>query len=169
MANTAEYNDEEARELLTENNSRVGFNHWYVYQCADTTETRGKRGARMPPCGYHNVRATKHPIGDYHNPQGAPCKNCGRRQRLNAGIVRFCDAWVQEPLYSVGRGGRRYRTPHLQDTTTPDRKARKEWAVTLAEQLNRSRLVISPNALEQSAEIYGTIPKTIEERGESNE
>ena len=164
MANTAEYNDEEARELLTENNSRVGFNHWYVYQCADTTETRGKRGVRKPPCGYHNVRATKCPIGDYHNPQGAPCKNCGRRQRLNAGIVRFCDSWVQEPMYAKqhGRGGKMFRTQYLQDSTIPDRKARKEWAVTLAEQLNRSRLVISPNALEQSGE-------TIEQRGETNE
>jgi hypothetical protein len=164
MANTAEINDKEARELLTENNSRVGFNHWYVYQCADTTETRGKRGVRKPPCGYHNVRATKCPIGDYHNPQGAPCKNCGRRQRLNAGIVRFCDAWVQEPMYAKqhGRGGKMFRTQYLQDSTIPDRKARKEWAVTLAEQLNRSRLVISPNALEQSGE-------TIEQRGETNE
>jgi hypothetical protein len=164
MANTAEINDKEARELLTENNSRVGFNHWYVYQCADTTETRGKRGVRKPPCGYHNVRATKCPIGDYHNPQGAPCKNCGRRQRLNAGIVRFCDSWVQEPMYAKqhGRGGKMFRTQYLQDSTIPDRKARKEWAVTLAEQLNRSRLVISPNALEQSGE-------TIEQRGETNE
>jgi hypothetical protein len=167
MAQTAGINDEEARELLTENNSRrppVGFNHWYVYQCADTTETRGKRGVRKPPCGYHNVRATKCPIGDYHNPQGAPCKNCGRRQRLNAGIVRFCDSWVQEPMYAKqhGRGGKMFRTQYLQDSTIPDRKARKEWAVTLAEQLNRSRLVISPNALEQSGE-------TIEQRGETNE
>jgi len=61
-----------------------------------------------------------------------------------------------------GRGGKMFRTQYLQDSTIPDRKARKEWAVTLAEQLNRSRLVISPNALEQSGE-------TIEQRGETNE
>lgn len=61
MEQTPENNDEEARVLLKETNSRrppVGFTHWYVYQCADTTETRGERGARMPPCGYYNVRAT---------------------------------------------------------------------------------------------------------------
>jgi hypothetical protein len=148
----------------------VGFTHWYVYECADTTETRGKRGARKPPCGHFNVRATKHPIGDYHNPQGAPCKNCGRRQRLNAGIVRFNDAWIQEPNYGRNYAtGERYRTGHWQDSNIPDRKARKQWALSLAEQLNAHRLVKSPNAIEQSAEIFGTIPETIEERGESNE
>jgi len=145
----------------------VGFTHWYVYECADTTETRGKRGARKPPCGHFNVRATKHPIGDYHNPQGAPCKNCGRRQRLNAGIVRFNDAWIQEPetLRRVS-DGERYRTGRRKDSNIPDRKARKQWALSLAEQLNAHRLVKSPNAIEQSAEIFGTIPETIEERGD---
>lgn len=148
----------------------VGFRHWYIYECADTTETRGKRGARKPPCGHINVRATKYPIDEYHNPQGAPCKNCGRRQRLNKGIVKSNDAWIQEPFFSIHHvTGERYRTGEYKDSTIPDLKTRKQWALSVAEQMNAHRLVKSPNALEQSGETIETIPETIEERGESNE
>jgi len=160
------------RNPSEETNKRppVGFRHWYVYECADTTETRGKRGARKPPCGHFNVRATKYPIDEYHNPQGAPCQNCGRRQRLNKGIVKSNDAWIQEKKYWLKHGtNERYFDGQYKDSTIPDLKTRKQWALSLAEQMNAPRLVKSPNALEQSGETIETIPETIEERGESNE
>jgi len=160
------------RNPSEETNKRppVGFRHWYVYECADTTETRGKSADRKPPCGHFNVRATKYPIDEYHNPQGAPCKNCGRRQRLNKGIVKSNDAFIQEPFFSRHLvTGKRYPTGEYKDSTIPDLKARKQWALSVAEQMNAHRLVKSPNALEQSGETIETIPKTIEERGESNE
>jgi hypothetical protein len=158
------------RNPSEETNKRppVGFRHWYVYECADTTETRGKRGARKPPCGHFNVRATKYPIDEYHNPQGAPCQNCGRRQRLNKGIVKSNDAWIQEPVFGRNREtGVRYITNNpWQDSDIPNLKARKAWALSLAETMNAHRLAKSPNALEQTGETIEIIPETIEERGD---
>jgi len=34
------------------------------------------------------VRSTKVEISDEHRPQGSPCPYCGKRTRLNAGLVQ---------------------------------------------------------------------------------
>ena len=67
----------------------MAYNYWYAYECADSSETRGRRPSHEGGCGHWNVRGTKEPIYEDSTVQGSPCKNCGRRQRLNPGIVHM--------------------------------------------------------------------------------
>jgi hypothetical protein len=84
----------------------MAWNYWYAYECADSSETRGARpvgvGVKAPlttgGCGHWNVRGTREPIYDDSTVQGSPCKNCGRRQRLNPGIVH-----MRERKWDAGR------------------------------------------------------------------
>jgi hypothetical protein len=69
----------------------MAWNYWYAYECAPSSETRGRRSAHEGGCGHWNVRGTREPIYSDSTVQGSPCKNCGRRQRLNPGIVHMQD------------------------------------------------------------------------------
>ena len=61
--------------------------YWYAYECAPSSETRGRREAHDGGCGWWNVRGTNNPLDGRKDIQGSPCKKCGRRMRLNRGIV----------------------------------------------------------------------------------
>ena len=67
----------------------MAYNYWYYYKCAPSSETRGRRLAHDGGCGYWNVRGTKEPIYEDSTVQGSPCMRCGRRSRLNPGIVHM--------------------------------------------------------------------------------
>jgi len=66
---------------------KPAFDYWYYYQCTPSSETRGRRKAHEGGCGHFIPRGTKQPISETWKPQGNRCPNCGRRQRLNPGIV----------------------------------------------------------------------------------
>jgi len=115
----------------------MAWNYWYAYQCADSSETRGRRPSHEGGCGYWNVRGTRCPIYSDSTVQGSPCKNCGRRQRLNPGIVH-----MESPGIHEGR--------ILPDGTTVNNytsASRKAWAVEMAERENQQRHhnLTSPN------------------------
>lgn len=62
---------------------------WYTYTCAPSSITRGRRADHDKGCGWTCTRSTKEEITDEYRPQGAPCPQCGKKQRLNAGIVKW--------------------------------------------------------------------------------
>lgn len=160
-----------------ETKKTAGFTHFYVYNCVESTETRGrseKKGKNATvakkACGHPNRRNTKEPIDDQHRPQGKPCENCGRRQRLNEGI---CDEnsirkWEYH-LHHLGeermddgrvwtdKDGTRY--PSRSRTGPADVKARKEWAEREYERRKQEWLSRNSNGSESSDE-------TIEQGGE---
>ena len=140
-----------------ENKPLRGYQHWYVYVCSDSTETRGKRQGVKSGCGYANIRATKQPIDEHYNPQGAPCRHCGKRQRLNKGMLHSNDLNIRRNEYD------RYGTDlGFKDTGVPDLTARKQWANATAGEHNAAWLSKQPNLSEQS-------DATIEQGGESIE
>ena len=64
--------------------------YYYVYQCAPSSETRGRRADHDKGCGHWAVRMSRTDLSA-HWPkpvQTKPCKKCGKRQRLNWGTVR---------------------------------------------------------------------------------
>ena len=153
-------------------NKRRGFLHWYVYPCVDSTETRGQRTdkSRIPACGFTNVRKMKNPIGSesYNYPeQGAKCKNCGRRPRLNAGIMtenpinkyeyfthNHGDEWLSGKAWRIDG----VFHPSRSRTGPADVPARKQWALDEQARRNRAWARIYSPAIEEVAE-------TIEEIG----
>jgi len=159
---------------------RQPFAHFYVWRCVESTELRGSGGGsraeeygkeprgRIPACGWANIRRTKQPIDQQHRPQ-AQCDNCGRRPRLNAGMVEedailnweyYTDAttgteWRREGGWM--RGGVLYRSRSRKGA--PDIPARREWAEIRRDALNRALLSIRSDMIEQQGDI-------LEQRGE---
>lgn len=78
---------------------KPAFDYWYYYQCTPSSETRGRRKAHEGGCGHFVPRGTRQAITETWSPQGNPCPNCGRRQRLNPGIV------VEAAEYTNGSWG----------------------------------------------------------------
>jgi hypothetical protein len=164
-------------------NQRTGFLHWYVYPCVESTETRGMRKdqTRIPACGFTNIRKMKHPIGskDYNHPeQGAKCKNCGRRPRLNAGIMT--ENAINEYQYFIHNQGDEYSSGRgwVRDgvfygsrsrTGPADVEARKQWA--LDEQARRNQAWASnySTVIEEGIETNEQVASTNEEVGDLNE
>ena len=159
------------QETTTE---RTPFSHYYVWRCVDSTEVRGSGGGsrareygkeprpRIEACGWANIRRTKQPIDQQHRPQ-AQCEMCGRRPRLNAGLVdenpinqweyfehRNGDDWRAEGGWM--RGGVLYRSRSR--TGAPDIQARREWAEARRDALNEALLSIHSNTIEQPAESF---------------
>lgn len=154
---------------------RTPFSHFYVWRCVESTEVRGSGGgsrareygkeprARIPACGMANIRRTKQPIDQQHRPQ-AQCEHCGRRPRLNAGMVEESDArqWEYFEERTTGtdwraeggwmRGGVLYRSRSR--TGAPDIEARREWAETRRDAINEALLSIRSNTLEHPAESF---------------
>ena len=166
-------------------NKRKGFLHWYVYPCVESTETRGARKdqSRIPACGFTNVRKMKHPIGsnDYNHPeQGAKCKNCGRRPRLNAGIMdenainkyQYFEHIHGDEHMDGCRGwtnaeGVFYRSRSR--TGPADIPARKQWALDTQAYRNQAWARNYSTAIEEGTETNEQSASTIEERGDLNE
>ena len=171
-------------------NRRTGFTHWYVYPCVESTETRGSsktkgKNATVPKkaCGFTNVRKMKHPIGskDYNHPeQGAKCQNCGRRPRLNAGIMtenaineyQYFEHALGDENYGGDRGWRSadgvfYRSRSR--TGPADVQARKQWALDEQAYRNQAWARKSSNAIEKGTKTNEQSASTIEERGDLNE
>ena len=175
-------NGEDAR---ASDNRRTGFTHWYVYPCVESTETRGARTdqTRIPACGFTNVRKMKHPIGskDYNHPeQGAKCQNCGRRPRLNAGIMtenaineyQYFQHMHGDEHHGGDRGWRGadgvfYRSRSR--TGPADIPARKKWALDEQAYRNQAWARKSSIAIEEGTETNEQSASTIEERGDLNE
>ena len=65
--------------------------YWYWYQCAPSSETRGRRAVHDGGCGHWNVQSSNTLLDGRQAIQASPCANCGRRMRLNRGIVRMID------------------------------------------------------------------------------
>jgi len=170
-------NGEDAR---ASDNRRTGFTHWYVYPCVESTETRGARTdqTRIPACGFTNVRKMKHPIGskDYNHPeQGAKCQNCGRRPRLNAGIMtenairelQYFDDYRGEESGHWVKDGVHYRSRSR--TGPADIPARKQWALDTQAYRNQAWARNYSTAIEEGTETNEQSASTIEERGDLNE
>ena len=102
---------------------KPAFDHWYYYQCTPSSETRGRRDAHDGGCEHFNHRGTNQPITETWRPQGNPCKNCGRRQRLNPGIVE------EAPYYTNGSWG--YPMLAIE---------KQAWVIKKCDQLNAERL-----------------------------
>jgi hypothetical protein len=62
---------------------------YYTYVCSPSVETRGRRKDHDKGCGWTCTRSTRQEITDNYKPQGAPCPNCSKKQRLNAGMVKW--------------------------------------------------------------------------------
>ena len=154
----------------------AGFTHFYVYDCVESTETRGrseKKGKKATvakkACGHPNLRNTKEPIDEQHRPQGKPCENCGRRQRLNEGICKenpiqkweYHEHHLGEHRMDDGRVWRKdgVSYPSRSRTGPADIKARKEWACEEHQRRKQAWLSRNSNGSEYS-------DQTIEQGGE---
>lgn len=84
--------------------------HWYLYRCSPSSETRGRRLQHDGGCGHWNVFSTAKPLDAHYRPQASPCKECGRRQRLNLGIVRRVRDYDEKNAFQ-----RRYWALQMQD------------------------------------------------------
>ena len=161
----------------------AGFTHFYVYSCVESTETRGrseKKGKNATvakkACGHPNRRNTKEPIDDQHRPQGKPCENCGRRQRLNEGIcdenpIRKWEYHLDHTGTDRFYDGRVWRKdgvsyPSRSRTGPADVKARKEWAEREYEGRKQAWLSRNSNASEHSDQTIEQDGELIEQGGE---
>ena len=167
---------QEKEHSKMKNEAKAGYTHFYVYDCVESTETRGSSKTKgknhtvpKKACGYPNLRFTKKPIDDQHRPQGKPCDNCGRRQRLNGGIVSEnpINEWVYhthtrgEQWAGQGKAWLRDGVAHASRSRTgpADVKARQQWALDEYERRKQAWLSRCSNAIEHDAE-------TIEHGGE---
>jgi hypothetical protein len=117
----------------------MAYNYWYAYICSDSSETRGRRPSHEGGCGHWNVRSTREPIYDDSTVQGSPCKNCGRRQRLNPGML-----WEQKMPWQHG-----LVRPDGTVIDTFNRDTRKAWA---ERHVNRRNREINLNACRETWE-----------------
>ena len=67
-----------------ENKLALTRNFYYVFQCAQSTELRGRKF--VGGCGKWNVRKSKIALTKVRQMQGN-CKSCGRRPRINPRAV----------------------------------------------------------------------------------
>ncbi len=86
---------------------------WYTYTCSPSTETRGRRADHDKGCGWTCTRSTKAEITEEYKPQGAPCRRCGKKQRLNAGVVKWW-AMKEDAVFHAGEQNGRFNdeVPH---------------------------------------------------------
>jgi len=88
--------------------------HWYTYECSPSIETRGRRADHDKGCGWTCTRSTKQEISEDYKPQGAKCPQCSKKQRLNAGMVKWW-AVKEDMIYHASEQNRRFsdEAPHL--------------------------------------------------------
>ena len=86
---------------------------WYTYTCAPSSITRGRRADHDKGCGWTCTRSTKAEITEEYKPQGAPCRRCGKKQRLNAGVVKWW-AMKEDAVFHAGEQNGRFNdeVPH---------------------------------------------------------
>jgi hypothetical protein len=65
--------------------------YWYWYECAPSSETRGRRPTHDGGCGHWNVMASSTLLDGRQTIQASPCENCHRRRRLNRGNASMAD------------------------------------------------------------------------------
>ena len=121
----------------------------------------GEYRARIPPCGFANIRRTKDPLNEIHHTQGK-CANCGRRPQLHEGntVENPINKWEyhthlggeERPENGMvwRRNGVEYRSRSR--TGPPDIQGRKEWAEKRRDDLNQAWLSTHSNTLEHQAE-----------------
>jgi len=66
----------------------MAYNYHYTYLCAPSSETRGRRATHDRGCLRMQVMSVHEEIVGSHRPQASPCKYCGKRNRLNQGLVQ---------------------------------------------------------------------------------
>ena len=93
--------------------------YWYWYQCAPSSETRGRRAVHDGGCGHWNVRGTNIRLDGRNAIQGSPCVKCGRRMRLNRGIVHCVEDLWEGPFSPLAR-----RNHALQNAEQLNRESR---------------------------------------------
>lgn len=130
---------------------------YYAYQCAPSTEVRGRRADHDKGCGLWAVRASNTNLNDHskrNSIQSRPCKSlcgCTKRQRLsakNTWEAPIEDSWVHQggvPMY-------------------PDLEARKAWAYQKVKEMNEQVSIAKKNAQQNvttSPEDVSTIPDDV--------
>lgn len=102
----------------------------YLYLCSDSSEVRGRRDSHSGGCDFPNTYGTNQRVTGHNRPQASPCKNCGRRQRLNPGNCCIADDFTDSSDRHFS--SRRFLEPpiraHKQDEH--DAWSRKAWAET---------------------------------------
>lgn len=77
-------------KIKPENKQALSRNFYYIFQCAQTTELRGRK--YEGGCGHWNVRKSKIALTKARQMQGN-CSKCGRRPRINPrAVTTFFDA-----------------------------------------------------------------------------
>jgi len=100
------------------------FTHWYAVECRSSSYRDQK--VSVSGCGHWMPRGMKEAISEAYEPQGSPCKACGRRQRLNLGNV------IEAPNTKFLPDG----SKKLVLTTTDERR---KWAHDYARQRNQTK------------------------------
>ena len=65
--------------------------YWYWFECAPSSEARGRRASNVGGCGHWNVMSSSVLLDGRQTIQASPCQNCGRRRRLNRGNANMAD------------------------------------------------------------------------------
>ena len=105
---------------------------YYAYECAPSSEVRGRREGISTGCGLWMVRGSIYPLGHKlakGKVQGRPCPECGKRQRLNLGMIHKCPDYLADKQMSDENG----------TWIAMDFEARKAWALDFIEGKNRLR------------------------------
>jgi len=115
--------------------------NWYAYECAPSSETRGRRKAHDKGCGWWNVYGSNKPLDGRHDIQASPCEMCANRKRLNAGNVdEMTFGKKQEPLSPAKKREIAHKVANVNNfgTTKPSEelqnrtKAEKKASITQA-------------------------------------
>jgi hypothetical protein len=179
MSSVSSENNDEARR-------KTGFTHFYVWECVESSEVRGRGGAgndtdagerpraRIEPCGWGNIRKTVLPLSDTNYTQGR-CTRCGRRPQLNEANCQenpvnhweyFEDHRGQEQgLWQRFENGQVRRFRSRSPTGAPNIQARREWAENRRDHINAT--IEAREARE--ADSLSTYSNTLEHQAESFE
>jgi hypothetical protein len=77
--------------------------YWYWFECAPSSEARGRRASNVGGCGHWNVMSSSVLLDGRQTIQASPCEKCGRRRRLNRGNASMADWEYRTPFNPLAR------------------------------------------------------------------
>ena len=79
--------DKQTRHSFWDMMNNAPERYYHVYQCAPSTETRGRRTEHDNGCGSYEIFSSKIGLRNDQKIQASPCSECTNRKRLNSGLV----------------------------------------------------------------------------------
>jgi len=163
------YSTNEPSEYGGENqpSSAAGMLKYYIYQCAPSTESRGRRADHDKGCGKWNVRGTNVNLNTPAGRKGIqarPCPHClpdgstcGKRQRLSAK-----NTWEAPPELGWDLDG-------AGNPVYPNREKMKAWAYQEVAERNRMLSINRRNTQQNVSNPFDSLSTISEEVSTNSE